>query len=109
MRVKSLLLSVFCTAVMLVSANQTIAAGQPADVMTVEESQSAVIAVDKINLNQADPAVLVKLPGIGPVTAQRIAEYREVNGPFKAVDDLLNIKGIGVEKLEKIRSLVTLS
>lgn len=109
MRVKSLLLSVFCTAVMVVCANQTIAAGQPTDVAPVEEPQSAVIAVEKINLNQADPAMLVKLPGIGPVTAQRIAEYREVNGPFQAVDDLLNIKGIGVEKLEKIRLLVTLS
>jgi competence protein ComEA len=60
----------------------------------------------KINLNTATLAELDSLPGIGPVLAQRIIDYREEHGPFQSVDELLNVKGIGPELLEKIRDLV---
>jgi competence protein ComEA len=60
----------------------------------------------KINLNTATLAELDSLPGIGPVLAQRIIDYREEHGPFQSVDELLNVKGIGSELLEKIRDLV---
>lgn len=109
MKAKRLFISIFCAAMLAIFAHHAIAAGPSTDVVPVQESDSAVQAVEKININQADPAMLVKLPGIGPVTAQRIAEYREVNGPFKTVDELLTIKGIGADKLEKIKLLVTAS
>lgn len=60
----------------------------------------------KVNLNTATLDELQELPGIGPVLAQRIIEYREINGPFQSVDDLLNVKGIGPSLLDKIRDLV---
>jgi competence protein ComEA len=60
----------------------------------------------RINLNTATPAELQTLPGIGPVLAQRIVEYRDANGPFQSVDDLLKVKGIGPSLLEKIQDLV---
>jgi competence protein ComEA len=60
----------------------------------------------KINLNNATFAELDSLPGIGPVLAKRIIDYRETNGPFQSVDDLLNVEGIGPSLLEKIRDLV---
>ena len=65
-------------------------------------------AGELVNLNTASAAVLEQLPGIGPTTAQKIVEYRQANGPFTRVEDLLKIPGIGPASLEEIRSLVTL-
>ncbi len=60
----------------------------------------------KINLNTATLEELESLPGVGPVLAQRIIEYRDQHGPFQSVDDLLNVDGIGPALLNKIRDLV---
>ena len=57
----------------------------------------------KIHINTADEKKLDELPGVGPVMAKRIVEYRNEHGPFESVDDLTKIRGIGPEKLEKIR------
>ncbi len=50
---------------------------------------------------------LDSLPGIGPVLAQRIIDYRETNGGFKTVDELEQVKGIGPSIMSKLRDLVT--
>ena len=57
----------------------------------------------KIHINTADEKKLDELPGVGPVMAKRIVEYRNEHGPFESVDDLTKIRGIGEEKLAKIR------
>jgi competence protein ComEA len=49
----------------------------------------------KINVNRASAEVLTALPGIGPVLAQRIVDFREANGPFSGLNDLLEVTGIG--------------
>ena len=59
-----------------------------------------------INLNSATSADLVKLPGVGEKTAQAIVDYRDQNGPFRSVDDLVQVKGIGDKKLEAVRAMV---
>lgn len=56
-----------------------------------------------IDLNAADADALDSLPGVGPATAQAILTYREESGPFRSVDDLLDVPGIGEAKLEQLR------
>jgi competence ComEA-like helix-hairpin-helix protein len=60
-----------------------------------------------INLNAASAAELELLPGIGPALASRIIEHRTTRGPFKTVDELEGVKGIGPRTLARIRDLVT--
>jgi competence ComEA-like helix-hairpin-helix protein len=56
----------------------------------------------KIDLNRADAASLMRVPGIGAKTAAAILAWRRAHGPFRDLRDLLNIKGIGDKKLEKL-------
>ncbi len=59
-----------------------------------------------VDLNTATVEQLDALPGVGPVTAQRIVDYRAQNGPFTSVDDLDAIPGIGPARIENLRGLV---
>jgi competence ComEA-like helix-hairpin-helix protein len=68
----------------------------------------ALDVVYPININTADQATLQLLPGIGETYARRIIEYREQNAGFDTVEELLNIRGIGERRLERLRPVVTL-
>ncbi|WP_324651234.1 ComEA family DNA-binding protein [Georgenia sp. H159] len=59
-----------------------------------------------VDLNTADLSALDTLPGVGPAIAQRILEWRETNGPFHSVDELLEVSGIGPTTLERVRERV---
>ena len=61
----------------------------------------------KININTADKELLMYLPNIGEVIAQRILDYREANGPFEKIEDLMNVAGIGEKRLEQLREFIT--
>lgn len=61
-----------------------------------------------LNINTATAAQLETLDGIGQVLAQRIVDYRNANGPFASVDDLLEVNGIGPGILETIRPQITI-
>jgi comEA protein len=60
-----------------------------------------------VNLNTASSRELQEVPGIGPVTANKILQARKSYGAFKSVDDLQAIKGIGPKKLDKMRKYLT--
>lgn len=61
----------------------------------------------KVNINLASASELEELPGIGPVLAERIVEYREQHGPFRTVRDLLKVSGIGEKKFSSLESHIT--
>ena len=71
-----------------------------------EETQAS--AAFPIPINTCSEDTLTNLPGIGPVLARRIVEYREQNGPFTSYDDLTKVKGIGEKILEGIKDYITL-
>ena len=63
--------------------------------------------VKPIDLNVANVKELQELPGVGPVTAQRIIDLREKSGRFRRVEDLLAVRGISQKKLDAMRPYVT--
>ena len=62
-----------------------------------------------VNLNTATQAQLESLPGLGSKVAERILEYRQKNGAFKKVEDLMNVKGIGEKSFLKLKPLLTVT
>ncbi len=70
-----------------------------------EPASSAAVG-GQVHLNTATIEQLDELPGVGPVTAQKIVDYRDQHGAFSSVDDLDAIPGIGPARLEQLRELV---
>lgn len=70
--------------------------------------RAAQVKPHPVNINTADESELASLPGIGPAYAQRIIAYRQDHGPFRSVDDLLAIRGIGPKRLAALRPMVRL-
>jgi competence protein ComEA len=78
------------------------AAAAPAD-----PASAAGGSVGPVSLSSATVEELDELPGIGPITAEKIVDYRLEHGPFGSVDDLDAVPGIGPARLEQLRELVT--
>ena len=79
---------------------------QPGPTPLTEETPDElwVTLTRRIDVNHADADELTALPGVGAVTARAIVEYREANGPFTALEDLLKVPGVGPATLDAIRS-----
>jgi competence protein ComEA len=60
-----------------------------------------------VDLNRADPAELEELPGVGPALAEQIVAFRDLNGPFASLDDLLDVNGMSDSRLEEIAPYAT--
>lgn len=61
-----------------------------------------------VSINNGTQEELELLPGIGEATALKIIEYRNTNGPFKNIEDIVNVSGIGEKKFEQIKEFITL-
>lgn len=59
-----------------------------------------------VNINTAGPDELDTLPGIGPAMAQRIIDYRQLNGAFKSIEEIQNVRGIGAKKFENLKNKI---
>ena len=62
-----------------------------------------------VDINTADMAALESVPGIGKSLSQRIIAFREKNGPFQSVDDLLKVQGVGEKSIQKLRPYLTVA
>ena len=62
-----------------------------------------------VNINTASATEIATLPGIGAKMAARIVEYRQKNGPFKKIEELMNVKGIGEKSFLKLKPLITVT
>ena len=103
MRALFVLLAIAALAMAPVAAEQkSPAAKSPA-------AKAAPTAASPLNINTATPAQLETLPGLGKAVAGRIVEYREKNGNFKKVEDLMNVKGIGEKSFLKLKPLITVT
>ena len=72
-------------------------------------AKPAPVARAPLNLNVATAAELQTLPGIGPALAARILEYRQKNGGFKKVEELMNVQGIGEQSFLKLKALLVVA
>jgi len=89
-----------------VQVERRIGAVSSAPVSARSEKGSSGTPSGKLNINTASAEQLESLPGVGPVTARAIIEYRQQNGGFRSVDELIEVRGIGPKRLEQIRPYV---
>ncbi len=90
-------------------STNTAVAGISDDIDAAALNASGLNASGLININSADNATLQSLPGIGEVKAQAIIDYRNQNGPFTALDQLLNVSGIGDATFGNIKPLISIN
>ena len=88
----------------LLIINPAFAAGEKA---LIAKSSESVASMEKININQADAKTLTDLKGIGKDRAVKIIEYRETNGPFQKIEDIMKVKGIGKKIFEQNKDVLT--
>lgn len=81
-------------------------AGQVA-LLAQAQAPAKATAGTVVNLNTATAEQLDALPGIGAAMAARIVEHRQKNGPFKKVEDLMNVRGIGEKNFLKLKPLIS--
>ena len=71
------------------------------------QSNETLASMEKININKADTKTLTTLKGIGKDRAVKIIEYREQNGPFQKIEDLMKVKGIGKKIFEQNKNVLS--
>ena len=102
MRALFMVLAIVAIAAIPAAAQQATAASssKPA------AAKTAAAPAAPVNLNTATQPQLEALPGIGPKVAERILEYRQKNGSFKKIEDVMNVKGIGEKSFLKLKPLL---
>ena len=71
--------------------------------VSVMAQKSPAAPAEKVNLNSATSEQLQSIPGIGPATAKSIIEYRAKVGKFNKIEEIINVKGVGEKKFQKIK------
>lgn len=102
MRALLVTLALFALALPAAAAPQQASQGK-----TATRSAKSAAPASPVNLNTATEAQLTSLPGIGAKAAQRILEFRQKNGSFKKIEDLMNVKGIGEKNFLKLKPYIT--
>ncbi len=102
-----LFVSLLAATIIVAASAPTVSAQSNQPPAPQRSSQSKKAAPGVININTVPAADLQRLPGIGANTAARIIEYRQKNGPFKKIEDLMNVRGVGEKKFLKLKANIT--
>ena len=97
------------SALVLVAALTCIASPLFAQRATKAPVVATVVSTETINLNTATVAQIATLPGIGAKTADLVVQYRTKNGPFKKIEEIMNVRGIGEKSFLKIKDRLTVA
>ena len=95
------------SAILVSAGAASLASAAPAHRAAPAKAATSETDSAPVDINAADSEKLATLPGIGPSIAQRIVDYRKEHGPFKSVDELVNVRGVGEKLLAKLRDHVT--
>ena len=109
MRALFMLLAIVAMAAIPAAAAQQSPAGSAKSAAPAKSAKPAASPAGLVNLNTATQAQLESLPGVGAKAAEAILEYREKNGKFKKVEDLMNVRGVGEKSFLKLKPLVTVT
>ena len=93
-------------AILLVAAQPQIAGAQP---KAGGRAAAKAPTTGVVNINTASAGELEALPGIGAKTAGRIVEYRQKNGPFKKIEELMNVRGVGEKNFLRLKGQITVA
>jgi competence protein ComEA len=99
----------FVTALVVVAAALALAAPGGAAPVQEKAAEAKASPAPAVNINTAPAEQLERLPGVGPKTAARIVEYRQKNGGFKKVEELMNVRGIGEKAFLKMKGQLTVA
>ena len=81
----------------------------PGNATIAAQAKTQASPDNPVDINKATVESLVTVPGIGEVTAERIVKWRETNGPFRRIEDLMKVKGIGDKTFDKLRPYIKVS
>jgi len=81
----------------------------PVDAQRATKPPAAAAASEMVNLNTATAAQIASLPGIGQKTAELVVQYRQKNGPFKKIEEIMNVRGIGEKSFLRIKDRLTVA
>src|SRR5438552_13935098 len=95
------------TAAFLIAAYPQAATTAQGNASARSGAKPAVTGV--VNINSASTTDLEALPGIGAKTAARIVEYRQKNGPFKKIEELMNVRGVGEKNFLKLKPQISVA
>jgi competence protein ComEA len=70
---------------------------------------AAPVPSEIVNLNSATAAQIASLPGIGQKTAELVVQYRQKNGPFKKIEEIMNVRGIGEKSFLRVKDRLTVA
>jgi competence protein ComEA len=102
------MLRIVCSTFALAALAALLAPAPAAATPQTKASSAKNSSTQVVNINSASAAEFEALPGIGPKMAARIVEYRQKNGPFKKVEELMNVRGLGEKNFLKLKAQLTI-
>jgi competence protein ComEA len=97
------------SALVLVAALASVSSPLAAQRASRPPVSATAVSTAPINLNSATAAQIAELPGIGPKTADLVVQYRQKNGPFKKIEEIMNVKGVGEKSFLRIKDRLTVA